>query len=436
MKNNLSTELFDFIEKGRTSYHVTAEISKKLIEAGYKKLEEGTPWKLCENEKYFVTRNGSSLIAFRVPSKEYHGYQIVASHGDTPTFKLKEIAELESEGHYTKLNVEKYGGGIYSTWFDRPLSIAGRVMVRRENRISSELVDINKDLVLIPNLAIHMNSELNNGYKYNLQTDFMPVFSDELGKDGIKILIGKTIGVSESEIVGHDLFLYNRQKGSIWGANKEFISSQKLDDLQCVFASLKGFLNSNNLENAAVYAVFDNEEVGSSTKQGAASTFLHDVLERINDNFKRTREQFHMSFAKSFMLSADNVHAVHPNHPEKADPVNRPYLNGGIVIKYNASQKYTTDSVSSAILRTICDNVGVPVQVYANRSDIAGGSTLGSIANTKVSIPTVDVGLAQLAMHSAYESAGALDTEYFVKMTTAFYNTAIQRQSDDQWSLY
>ena len=319
-----------------------------------------------------------------------------------------------------KLNVEKYGGMLMAPWFDRPLSIAGRVIVRKDGKLEEKLINFDRDLVMIPNLAIHMNREANSGVSYNPQKDVLPLFSMGGSEVSLQKLLSAQLGIEEKDILSHDLFLYNRMEGSIWGAENEFASSGRLDDLQCAFASLKGFMSAQKQECIAVHCVLDNEEVGSGTKQGAASTFLKDTLLRINSGLGRTYEEYLMTLADSFMISADNAHALHPNYTDKADPVNHPLLNKGIVIKYNANQKYCTDAVSAAVFKDLCDRAGVPWQTFVNRSDIPGGSTLGNISNTQVPMNTVDIGLPQLSMHSPYETAGVRDTEYFVKAAREF----------------
>ena len=266
-----------------------------------------------------------------------------------------------------------------------------------------------------------MNREVNDGYKYNAQVDMLPLYGDISSKDTFMRTIAENAGVKEEDILGHDIFLYNRVKGSIWGANEEFVSSSRLDDLQCAFSSLQGFLKGDKKEYVAVHCVLDNEEVGSGTKQGAASTFLYDTLVRVNECLGLSYEEYLRGLAKSFMLSADNAHAVHPNHKEVADPVNRPYMNQGIVIKHSANQKYCTDGVSAAIFKDLCREAGVPFQTFTNRSDILGGSTLGNISNTKVALNAVDIGLPQLAMHSPYETAGVKDTCYLIQAAEKFF---------------
>lgn len=423
MEKNISQQLLEFIENSPTCFHAVQAMTDILSAEGFTELKENQKWHIENGGRYFVTRNGSSLIAFTVPVQEMKGMHIIASHSDSPSFKIKENPELESEGHYIRLNVEGYGGMIRAPWFDRPLSVAGRVIVKdkAQGGFRSILVDIGRDLVMIPNLAIHMDRQINDSCKYNIQKDMLPIYGDLSAKGTFMKLIADTAGVPEEEILGHDLFLYNRQKGTAWGASGEFLSCSRLDDLQCAFASLKGFLAGKRQEYLAVHCVLDNEEVGSGTKQGAASTFLYDTLTRIHTSLGLSQEDYLIHLADSFMISADNAHAVHPAHTDKADPANRPYINGGIVIKFSASQKYCTDGVSAAIFRDLCQRAGVPVQTFVNRSDMAGGSTLGNISNTQVALNTVDIGLPQLAMHSPYETAGVKDTGYLIRAAEEFF---------------
>ena len=421
MHNTTTEKLFSFIESSPTAFHAIETMRCRLDTEGYQPLLEGSDWNLQAGGKYYVIRNGSSIIAFRIPTAEWKGFQIMASHSDSPMFKIKENPEMEAEGHYVKLNVEKYGGMLCAPWFDRPLSVAGRLVVKEGNQIVTKLVDVKKDLVMIPSLAIHMNRDANNGVKFNPQKDLLPLYGDETAKGTFMARIAELAGVTENDILAHDLYVYSRTPGSVWGASEEYISCGRLDDLQCAFSSLEGFLQGNREESISVHCVLDNEEVGSSTRQGAASAFLKDTLMRINMGLGRTQEEYYMALADSFMISADNAHALHPNYTDKTDPVNRPVLNGGIVIKYNANQKYCTDGVSAAIFKDICDRAKVPYQTFVNRSDMAGGSTLGNISNTQVPVKTVDIGLAQLAMHSVYETTGAKDTESLVKAATVFF---------------
>ena len=408
-------KLLDFIEKSPTAFQVVDEMQKRLTENGFEVLSEKEYWKLIPGGKYLVTRNNSALIAFCIPEKESRVFHIMASHSDSPSFKIKENPEIKVDNSYVKLNVEKYGGMLMAPWFDRPLSVAGRVIIRRNGGLKEKLINIKRDLVMIPNLAIHMNREANNGVSYNPQKDLQPLFAVGNTDRTLLEIIAEQTGVKKEDIISHDLFLYNRMPGTIWGADKEFVSSARLDDLQCAFASMEGLLRAQNHESIAVHCVMDNEEVGSGTKQGAASTFLKDTLLRINMGLGRTYEEYLMTLAGSFMVSADNAHALHPNYTDKTDPTNHPVLNKGIVIKFNANQKYCTDAVSAAIFKELCTKAGVPYQTFVNRSDIAGGSTLGNISNTQVPMNTVDIGLPQLAMHSPYETAGVKDTEYLVR---------------------
>ena len=428
-------ELFDFIQQSPSCFHVIENVKKQLTEQGFEELCENKNWQIKEAGKYFVTRNLSSVIAFKVPTKDFKSFHIVASHSDSPTFKIKDHPEQMVKGKYVQLNTERYGGMIYSTWFDRPLSIAGRALVKTETGVATKLLNIDRDLLVIPNLAVHMDRTVNDGMKYNPQVNLLPLYGDAASKDTFNKLVAEACGTAEENIISTDLFLYNRTAPTVWGAHNEYMSCAKLDDLECAFSSLKAFLKGENSQSISVCAIFDNEEVGSSTKQGANSTFMYDILHRINENLGRTEEQYHTAVASSFMLSADNAHALHPNHPAISDPTNPVYLNEGIVIKHNANQKYTTDAVSSAIFQKMCEEKNVPYQHFVNRSDVAGGSTLGNIANTHVSLNTVDIGMAQLAMHSSYETAGVLDLDYMIAGMEAFYNSAVVAQCDGAYDI-
>ena len=419
---NIARELLDFLDQSPTCFHAVWNMKEMLQNAGFEKLREDQRWNLVAGGKYFVTRNGSAIIAFTIPEKmtKGTGYRIIASHSDSPAFKIKENPEIVVENQYVKLNTEGYGGMILSSWLDRPLSIAGRVIIKEDGAYVSKLINIDRDLLMIPNLAIHMNREVNKGYAYNKQKDMLPILGGIESKEAFDGLIKEAAGNPE-EILGHDLYLYNRQKGTIFGGKEELIASGRLDDLQCAYGSLQGLLAGEKKHYVAVHCVLDNEEVGSLTKQGAASTFLKDTLERINFAFGGDEEDYRVSLAKSFMLSADNAHAVHPNHPEKSDPTNRIYLNGGVVIKMNADQKYCTDGVSAAMCKDLCKEAGVPVQTFVNRSDVPGGSTLGNISTAQVSVNAVDIGLPQLAMHASYEMAGVKDTAYLIQLAKVFF---------------
>lgn len=418
-KKRMNAKLFEYIAASPTAYHACAHTAEILTDNDFTELFESEKWALEVGKGYFVRRNGSSVIAFKIPKGDFGGFMIAASHADSPCLKIKENPEI-ADKHYVKLSVETYGGMIYSTWLDRPLSVAGRVTVKTEKGIEIRLVDTKDPIALIPNVAIHMNRSANSGMNYNAAVDLIPLYEGGEKKDIFKGLIAKAAGVSVEDIVTTDLFLYNPQNGYEWG---DFISAPRLDDLQCAFSSLEAFLGAKDGSGLPVCAIFDNEEVGSQTKQGAASTFLYDVLSRIA---KALGEDYCRLVANSFMLSCDNAHASHPNHPEFSDRNHTVWMNEGVVIKYNANQKYTSDAVSAAIFKLIAEKAGVPTQYYANRADMGGGSTLGNIANTQVSLNTVDIGLAQLAMHSSFETAGSKDTEYMVRALTEFYSSSLK----------
>lgn len=412
--------LFDFIDSNPTAFHVVDSVKKQLEADSYSELSEGEEWRLSRGRKAYVVKNSSSLIAFAIPKKEIKGFHIFSAHTDSPCFRIKEKPEMAFEDSYVRLNVEKYGGMILSTWLDRPLSVAGRVFYDSEGELKEKLVNIDRDLLQIPNVAIHMNGDLNKGYTYSVQSDMLPLFSTEKGK--FDKLIAEVAGVDAESILGRDLFLYPRQKGTLIGADNEFAISPRLDDQACVFAGLKGLLDSEGGDYIRVLALFDNEEVGSGTKQGADSTFLEDTLSRIAESIAYSETGYRQLLFDSFMISADNAHAVHPAMASKADPTNRPYLNKGIVLKFNGNQRYATDAASAAFFRKVCKDAGVNVQTYANQSDIPGGSTLGNISTAHVSIRTADIGLAQLSMHSSCETMGAKDIEDMIKMATTYFN--------------
>ena len=423
--NDKIRALMDFLDASRSVYHTVAYISEILDQAGYTHLPEGDDWTLEDGGKYYITRNMSTVIAFRIPHGEPAGFLLSASHSDRPSFKIKENGELESK--YIRLSTERYGGMLMAPWMDRPLSVAGRVMVETPTGVKMKLVDIDKDLMIIPNVAIHMNRKINDGYAYNPATDTIPL----LGDRDVKGMFGRMIAdQAQGRILGHDLFLYLRQKSTVWGIEQEFISSQALDDLQCAWGCLQGFLNASESGSVPMYCLFDSEEVGSRSVSGADSTMLTSTMNRIarylDANLARMMSQ-------SFLVSADNAHAIHPNHPELADPNNAPVMNGGIVVKFNASQRYTTDAVAAAVFRSVCNRADVPTQTYYNRPDIPGGSTLGYVSLTHVSVPTADIGLAQLAMHSCYETAGVQDSLYLEKAMTTYFSSTLTVTGDGEY---
>ena len=431
MAIDYNSKLFDYIENCTTPFQAVAHTAELLENAGCQRLCESEEWEIEPGKGYFVTRNGSSLIAFRVPKSDFNGFMMTAAHCDSPSFKIKENAELAGENHVS-LSVEKYGGMLCSTWLDRPLSIAGRVLVNTEDGVKAVNVDLRENCALIPNVAIHMNRNANDGMSYNAASDMLPLYGSGAYKGDLRAKVAEKAGVDVEEIIATDLFLYNNARGYEWNG---LISAPRLDDLQCAYACIEAFVNAEKGESANVVCIFDNEEVGSLTKQGADSTFLRDALGRICESLGKTNEDYKRAMANSFLVSCDNAHASHPNHPEYSDKNHTVYMNKGIVIKYNANQKYTSDAVSSAVFKRICAECDVPVQLYANRADMAGGSTLGNISNSQVSLNAIDIGLPQLAMHSTFETAGAKDTEYLVRALTAFYGKSLKMRKDGEYSL-
>ena len=430
MEQTLSRQLLSFLDTSPSCYHAVDNLAKELLENGYQRLWEFQPWELKTGGKYFVVRGDSTLAAFRIPTGEFRGFMLAAGHSDSPTFKLREEAEVSGAGGSVRLSVEPYGGMIMRSWMDRPLSVAGRVMVWEEGRLRSRLVNIDRDLLVIPSVAIHMDREVNKGTPLKANVDLLPL----LGMAGepwrFRRLVAESAGVPEDAILSTELFLYPRTPGTLTGLQEEFIAAPRLDDLQCVFGCFRGFLAAEDSASVPLLCVFNNEEVGSGTRQGADSTFLTDVLSRISGALGRSPEEHLAALASSFLVSADNAHAVHPAHPEYADQNERPVLNGGVVIKRNANQRYTTDSLSGAVFQQICREAEVPVQRYSNRADLPGGSTLGNISSAHLSVPTVDIGLPQLAMHSVCETAGAADTDYLVKAIASYYACSFQQEAD------
>lgn len=409
--------LLNYLGAAHSAYHAIDLLVRELTQAGYTRLAEEEDWDIVPGGKYFLTRNSTSLVAFRTPTGNPKGFLMSASHSDRPTLKVKENGELV--GNYTRLAVEKYGGLLIAPWLDRPLSLAGRALIQTPEGIEGRLVDIDRDLLLIPNVAIHMNRKANDGYVWNLAVDTPPLMGDKGTAGAFQRLLEETAG---GPVLGHDLYLYVRQKPTVWGMEEEFISSQALDDLECAWCCTQGFLNAADSGSVPVLCVFDSEEVGSCTAQGADSELLEGTLERISKGLGVNPRRM---LAQSFMVSADNAHAVHPNHPEYADPANAPVLNGGIVLKFNAGQRYTTDGLSAAIFRKVCHMANVPTQTYYNRPDISGGYTLGRISLNHVSVATADIGLPQLAMHSCYETAGVKDALYLEEAMAKYYSCTL-----------
>lgn len=418
--DDISRDLIHFIAKSPSTFHAVRGIKAAFLYAGFTEIREEDTWQIEKGGKYVVTRNGSALMAFTVPQEGAEAFHITASHCDSPTFKIKEDPEI-ADGPYVKLNVEGYGGMIMSTWLDRPLSVAGRLLVTENSHLAEKLVAIDGTMLVIPSVAIHMDRSVNQHKEWKVQKDMLPLYGMTDAKTPFMDVIAAAAKVKAEDILAHDLILYSRVPGTIWGEEREFISSPKLDDLQCAFACFRGFTQGQKEKYISVYALFDNEEVGSATSQGAGSTFLANTLERLARSLGYSYDETMAMIARSFMISADNAHSVHPNHPEYADPVNRPVINGGIVIKYSAAQKYATNAFSAAYFKKLCKDHDIPTQTFTNHSDNPGGSTLGNISNTVIAMPTVDIGLPQLAMHSSYETAGVKDTAYLVDAVTKFY---------------
>lgn len=420
-------KLMDFLNKAHSPYHAAQAVEQMLRTAGYTQLREKDAWGLLTGGKYYVIRGGSSIIAFRIPQKTPTGFMMSASHDDFPSFQVKE--NLELAGRYTRMDTEKYGGMIISTWLDRPLSVAGRVMVETEDGVQMRLIDIDKDLTLIPNVAIHMRREVNEGQSWNPAVDTIPLLGGPEAAGKLRQEIEKAAG---GKVLSHDLRLYLRQKAAIWGVEEEYLSAAGLDDLTSVFCSAQGFLDADCSDAIPVLCVFDNEEIGSGTFQGADSSFLEGVLTRICRSRGLRLEQM---LAQSFMISADNGHAVHPNHPEYADPGNAPVVNGGVALKFQAGRNYTTDGLSASLFRKVCDAAGVKLQTFYNRGDMKGGSTLGNVSLTHVSVPSVDVGLAQLAMHSAFETAGVADIRAYYRVFQTFFSLTLECPQEGSYTL-
>ena len=414
--NNISA-FIDFMNTSPSGYHAVANLAAMLENAGYVRLLEQDAWDIQPGGKYYVGRGGTSVMAFRIPETVTGGFLMSASHSDRPNFKIKENAELV--GAYTRLAVERYGGMLMAPWLDRPLGVAGRVLVETENGIQNKLLHIDRDLLMMPNVAIHMNRQANEGYKWNPAVDTIPLLGSKEAKGKWDVLLEQEAG---GKILGHDLYLYVRDKAKVWGIDNEYLSAQALDDLECAWACAQGFLNAEENGCINMLCVFDSEEVGSASVQGADSTLLSDMISRICAALGLDQKRM---LAKSFLVSADNGHAIHPNHPEFADPTNAPVLGGGVVLKYNATLRYCTDGLSAAIFRKVCQKAEVPVQTYCNRADVPGGSTLGCISLGHVSVPTVDIGLAQLAMHSCYETGAVADVAHLENAMAAYYSTTL-----------
>ena len=428
-------DLFEFLQEGVTPYHAAATAAAWLYAAGFARLEEADYWNLEPGKGYYILRNGSAVVAWRIPDHAIGGWRITASHSDAPGWKIKSDA-VTNDG-CRRLSVEGYGGMIMSSWLDRPLTVAGRVLVRTEDGVETRLVHFDRDLLVIPSLAIHMQRDVNKGHTYNPQIDMQPLWGPADSRT-LTDLLCEELGVAAEDILDRDLQLVTRQAPAVIGPDGQYFMAPRIDDLECAATTLLGFIDAaagTDSACAPVWAMLDNEEVGSSSRQGAESSFLRDVLDRILEAIPHSAQMKHRALANSFMLSADNGHATHPNFAAKSDPAAPVRLGGGVVLKYNASQKYTTNALSGGICRAICEKAGVPVQTFTNRADEPGGSTLGNLQSHSLPIPMADIGLAQLAMHSAVETAAVADAESMVKAVAAFYRVHLRALGDGVYTL-
>lgn len=423
-------DLIRFIEDNPTCFHVINGQVNILKQHGFESLSESTDWELKAGGRYYVVRNDSAIIAFVMPKSNLDYISMVASHSDSPCFKIKENPELKAEGTYTRLNCEVYGGPILSSWLDRPLTVAGRLILDGKEGLTSKVVKLKSTSVIIPNLAIHLNRDINKGYEYNPAKDLIPLMG--IGDtSSLCVRLCEENDIDIEHVIGQDLYVVNNQGGVVWGEHDELLSSPRLDDVQCAYSSLTALLEAIESDACKDYLmpmhiVFDNEEVGSSTRQGAASTFLADTLERISDSLGLSRTKMSNIISNSLLLSADNAHGLHPNHGDKSDSVNKPILGNGVVLKFAGNQRYTTDGITAACVRKLASMADVSIQVFTNRSDMPGGSTLGNISGNQVPVKTADIGIAQLAMHSSYETCGAEDTEAMIKLLKAHFSNHIR----------
>jgi len=422
--------LLDFLDASPVNFLAAKNIAGELEKAGYKKLDPREPiGNVKAGDKLYVTKNDSSIYAFHIgrqPMAEA-GFRMICAHCDSPTFRIKPNAEMLCEGGIVKLNTEVYGGPIMSTWFDRPLTIAGRVIVRGNNALNPQtlLLHVKRPLLQISNLAIHFNRQVNDGVKLSKQKDMLPILgiiNNELEKGNLlmNIICGE-LSIKPTDVLDFDLYLADATPACTFGVHDEFLSSGRLDDLSMCFAGLEAMIDTDTTDATKVLAIFDNEETGSQTKQGAGSPFLAMMLQRIAQAQSGSAEAWYQAIERAFMISADNAHAWHPNYSEKYDPTNHPVLGGGPVIKFNAAQKYASDAVSAAVFAEICSEAEVPCQRFVNHSDVAGGSTLGNILASSIPLRGVDMGNAILAMHSCRETGSVADHLYTVKAFTQFF---------------
>lgn len=430
MEKKSALELLDFIYESPSAYHGVVKVRQLLDANGFSEVKESDKWNLKKDGKYYTVKNDSAIIAFVVGNGDVveDGFRLIGAHTDTPGFRIKPNPEMTTEGKYLKLNTEGYGGPILNTWYDRPLSIAGKVTIKGASVLKPEvkLININKPLMIIPNLAIHMNREVNEGYAINKQKDTLPLLgliNEKFEKDGYLLkLIAEELNVNSEEILGFDLALYEYEKGCLIGMNEELISSARLDDMWMVYAGTKALVDSKSNKATKVMVCIDNEEIGNLTAQGASSNLLIHTLERITLALGKDKEDFYRTLSNSVMISADLAHAVHPNLPEKHDLTNKPVLEGGPVLKIAAAGSYSTDSFNAAIFTEVCKKAGVPFQKFVNRSDVRGGTTIGPVTAANLTIPVIDMGAPVLGMHSIRELAAVKDNTYTIKAFTEFYN--------------
>ncbi|MGL4993062.1 MAG: M18 family aminopeptidase [Bacteroidales bacterium] len=430
MEKQFAKDLISFLDESPSSYHAVESVKKRLLADGFKELFPNDSWEISQGGKYYTTKNDSAIFAFVIGQDKpcESGFNIICAHTDSPSFKIKPNCEMAVEGRYLKLNTEVYGGPILYTWFDRPLTLAGRVLLKSENilRPSSKLIFIDRPILIIPHLAIHLNRSVNDGIAISRQKDMLPVISlinEQFEKNNFLVnLIAKELNVEASDILDFDLTLREHAKGQLVGLNQELISAGCIDDLAMAHAGVNALLDSNDSTHTKVLALFDNEEVGSGSKQGAASPLLRNILERVVISLGGSKQEFFQAISQSFMISADMAHALHPNYPEKHDPTNHPLMNGGPVIKLAANQKYISDGDSSAVFKSICEKAGVPCQTFVNHSDMVGGSTLGNLLLTQMDLRGVDIGNPMWGMHSIRETAGVTDHSYMRRALTTFYS--------------
>lgn len=425
--------LFDFLNSGVSPFHSAAKTVELLEGEGYKGLNESDEWHLEPGGKYYTTRNNSAVLAWRMPHGGLTGWHAMACHGDSPTWRIKNMDWAHPV--FARAETEGYGGMIMSTWLDRPLSVAGRLLVRTASGVEGRLVHPDRALGCIPNLCIHYNRGANEGTSYNAQVDMQPIFG--AAGSSLKECLAAEAGVASEDIIDADLVLCLHTSAQRVGLKGEYFMSSRIDDLECAYTTLCAFLAGRSEEagRGDMWVMFDNEEVGSSSRQGAQGTLMADVLARVEEQLGCTREQALRARTNSLLLSADNSHATHPNHPEKSDDANPVVMGKGVLVKYNARQTYTTSGFTGAAFRAICQKAGVPVQFFANRADLRGGSTLGNLLGHQIQMPMADIGICQLAMHSAMETASCADAEYMVRACTEFYNTPLSQPRDGEWKL-